>query len=42
MARFAGDKNDLVLVMIVNDDLGEEIVKRNLTELGEWEKRYSV
>lgn len=35
MAIFAGDKNDLVLVMIVNDDLGEEIVKRNLTELGE-------
>lgn len=35
MATFAGDKNDLVLVMIVNDDLGEEIVKRNLTELGE-------
>lgn len=42
MATFAGDKNDLVLVMIVNDDLGEEIVKRNLTELSEWEKRYSV
>lgn len=35
MATFAGDKNDLVLVMIVNDDLGEEIVKRNLTELSE-------
>lgn len=35
MATFAGDKNDLVLVMIVNDDLGEEIVRRNLTDLGE-------
>lgn len=28
-------KNDLVLVMILNDDLGGKIVKRSLTELGE-------
>lgn len=42
MATYAGDKNDLVLVMIVNDDLGGKIVKRSLTELGEWKIRYLV
>ena len=35
MATYAGDKDDLVLVMIVNDDLGGKIMKRSLTELGE-------
>lgn len=35
MATFAGNKNDLVLVMIMNDDLGGKFVKRNLRKLGE-------
>lgn len=35
MATYAGDKNDLVLVMIVNYDLGGKIMKSCLTELDE-------
>lgn len=35
MATFAGNKNDLVLVIIMNDDLGGKFVKRSLRRLGE-------
>lgn len=35
MATFPGDKNDLVLVTIMNDDLGGKFVKRSLRKLGE-------
>lgn len=42
MATYAGNKNELALVMIVNDDLGGKIVKRSLTEIGKWKIRYLI